>query len=336
MKESLHRQSLTTFKNNPTSYIAVGVMCGLFLILSVLVTFIDPLLLVVALPLVGLPFLFASHISCYYLRINQPITISAYFRYFLGFFRSQFRGSFRAIMSFLKSLGFYFASLLFATIIIYIIFRAQYGVVFTDSVNKLVYQYISSTEATYEDIISLLEENNNMLLTFIIYISVLAIPLAMLAFIYYISFSSISIYFRASLMVATSPLVKMSVGNTYSHHRHEMRKDWIKLNWPILLLSLLGMVAFGLLDVLLVKRIDLLPGFVMVGGVSLLMFYLPLYFTNMETIYLKYEQKFKEGNQEAIQSILLRIQNSIDLSEEEKKNLEQSLKGEQIEDEEDK
>ena len=106
-----------------------------------------------------------------------------------------------------------------------------------------------------------------------------------------------------------------------------MRKDWFLLNWPILALSLLGMALFVMLDLFCVRRIDLLPAFVIVGGVALLMFYLPFYFANMETIYKKYEPYFKEGNQRAIENILLRIQNSIELSEEEKKHLEESLRG---------
>lgn len=327
MKESLRNQSFATFKTNPVSYIAVGIMCGLFLILSVLFALIDPLLLVVALPLLGLPFLFASHISCFYLRINQPITVSAYFRYFLGFFRSQFRGSFRAIISYLKSIGFYFASVFVATIIVYIVYRLQYGEVFVEALNRFIFQYLSSAEATYDDIMNVLYENNGLLLTFFIYITVFGIPVAVLAFIYYISFSSLSIYFRTSIAFVAPPLLKMSVNNTYRHHRRKMSKDWFKLNWPLLVLSLAGMVLFALLDLLLIKRIDLLPGLVIIGGVSLLMFYLPIYFTNMETIYMKYEQNFIQGNQEAINTVLQRIQNSIDLSEEEKRNLEESLRG---------
>ena len=327
MKESLRYQSFATFKSNPSSYIAVGIMCGLFLILSVLIAFVDPLLLILALPLLGLPFLFASHISCFYLRLNQPITVSAYIRYFLGFFRSQFRGSFRVMISYLKSLGFYFGSILVATFIVYLVYRLQYGTVFVDALNKFIFQYISSTEATYDDILNILNENNGLLLTFFIYISAFGMPVGLLSFIYYISFSSLSIYFRTSIPFVASPLLKMSVSNTYRHHRHKMAKDWFKLNWPILLLSLVGMVLFALIDILLIKRIDLLPGFVIVGGVSLLMFYLPLYFTNMETIYMKYEQNFIQGNQEAINTVLQRIQNSIDLSEEEKRNLEESLRG---------
>ena len=333
MKDSLRTNSFAKFKANPTSYIAVGLMCGLFLLLVGVLAFISPSLLVIAVPLLALPFLFASHVACYYLQINQQISLSAYARYFMGFFRSQFRGSFRGLISFLKSLGFYFATIIVAGITFYLIFKAQYGDTFVNSFNTLAFQYMNNAEFTYEELVALLEDNNNMLLTFIVYISAVAIPLSMLAFIYYISFSSLSIYYRANVAFGAAALLKMSVGNTFARHRAEMRKDWFSLNWPMLVLSFAGMIGFGLLDYFLIKRIDLLPTFVIVGGVALLMFYLPFYFANMETIYKKYETHFKEGNQEAIETILIRIQSSIDLSEEEKKNLEASLRGQDNEDE---
>ena len=333
MKDSLRSISFNKFKTNPTSYLAVGVMCGLFLLLVVILAFIDPAILVIAVPLLALPFLFASHVACYYLQINQQISPTAYARYFVGFFRSQFRGSFRGLISFLKSLGFYFATLAVAGIVFYLIYKANFGDTFVDSFNSLVFNYVNNAEFTYEELIALLTQNDNMLLTFIVYISAVAIPLSMLAFIYYISFSSLSIYYRANVAFGAAALLKMSVGNTYARHRSEMRKDWFSLNWPMLALSLAGMLGFALLDLFLVKRVDLLPTFVIVGGVALLMIYLPFYFANMETIYKKYETNFKEGNQEAIETILQRIQNSIDLSEEEKKNLEASLRGQDNEDE---
>ena len=333
MKDSLRSISFNKFKTNPTSYLAVGVMCGLFLLLVVILAFIDPAILVIAVPLLALPFLFASHVACYYLQINQQISPTAYVRYFVGFFRSQFRGSFRGLISFLKSLGFYFATLAVAGIVFYLIYKANFGDTFVNSFNSLVFNYVNNAEFTYEDLIALLTQNDSMLLTFIVYISAVAIPLSMLAFIYYISFSSLSIYYRANVAFGAAALLKMSVGNTYARHRSEMRKDWFSLNWPMLALSLAGMLGFALLDLFLVKRVDLLPTFVIVGGVALLMFYLPFYFANMETIYKKYETNFKEGNQEAIETILQRIQNSIDLSEEEKKNLEASLRGQDNEDE---
>ena len=333
MKDSLRTNSFAKFKANPTSYIAVGLMCGLFLLLVGVLAFISPSLLVIAVPLLALPFLFASHVACYYLQINQQISLSAYARYFMGFFRSQFRGSFRGLISFLKSLGFYFATIIVAGITFYLIFKAQYGDTFVNSFNTLAFQYMNNAEFTYEELVVLLEDNDNMLLTFIVYISAVAIPLSMLAFIYYISFSSLSIYYRANVAFGAAALLKMSVGNTFARHRAEMRKDWFSLNWPMLVLSFAGMIGFGLLDYFLIKRIDLLPTFVIVGGVALLMFYLPFYFANMETIYKKYETHFKEGNQEAIETILRRIQSSIDLSEEEKKNLEASLRGQDNEDE---
>ena len=97
MKESLRVASLNRFKANIFSYIAVGIMCGLFLILAATLSFLDVGLFILMIPIIILPILFASHIACYYLQAQQPITVSALFRYYTGFYRPQFRSSFRGI-----------------------------------------------------------------------------------------------------------------------------------------------------------------------------------------------------------------------------------------------
>lgn len=334
MKDSLRSTSFNRFKSNPSSYIAIGIMGGLFLIIAMVIAFLSPTFLLISVPLVALPFLFASHIASYYLQINQPVTFSAFLRYYYGFFRTQFRSSFKAIISFFKALLFYFVSILIASLVFVIIFSNQYGEVFTNSLAELAYNYFYSIDATYEDLIAILNANDGMLLTFIFYVSAFGIPLAMLAFIYFISFASISIYYRANVAFAAPPLLRMSINNTYASQHKHMRKDWFALNWPLLVLSLLGMVLFAALDILLIKRIDLLPAFVMIGGVAMTVFYLPFYFTNMEVIYKKYENNFKEGNQKAIEEVLKKIQSSIDLTEEEKRSLEQSLQGRSNDEEE--
>ena len=162
MKDSLRTASFNKFKSNPSSYLAVGVMCGLFLIIATVLAFIDPLLLIFAVPLIALPFLFASHVACYYLQINQQINPSAFIRYFTGFFRAQFRGSFRGLISFLKSLAFYFGMVFVGGIVMFLIFKGQFGDTFTNSFNTLIYQYIYNPEATSEDIIQILNANDAM------------------------------------------------------------------------------------------------------------------------------------------------------------------------------
>ena len=67
------------------------------------------------------------------------------------------------------------------------------------------------------------------------------------------------------------------------------------------------------------------PAFV-IGAFILLIFFLPFYFPNMEVLYHRYEDEFKEGNRKAVEIILTRIQSSIELSEEERRKLEESFK----------
>lgn len=325
MEESLRAASFSRFKKNSSSYLAVGILCGLFLILVASLSLINETLFIIAVPLLALPFLFASHISCYYLEAGQPINLSNFFRYFFGFFRPQFRGSFRGIRSFLLSLAIYVGGMVVFYFIFYFIFRSYYGRVFDDSIVKLMKTYLDD-EATYSSIFSVLEENNGLLLTFIIYISAFPIPFAFTFFVYSISYASLSIYYRANMSINAGPaLLRLAISNTYSRYGRSIKKAWFKLNWPVLVIPTVGAAIGATIFFLLIDDVTFLPALITLGTITFFIFFLPFYFPNMEVLYHRYVNTFKEGNQMAVEAILARIQNSIELSEEERRNLEQSF-----------
>ena len=327
MNESLVSSSFNRFKKNMPSYIAVGIFCGLFLVLASILSFIDESAFLIAIPILVLPFLFASHISCYLLELEQPINVGAFFRYYTSFFRPQFRGSFRGLMSFLKSLAVYGVFLSISLITFFVVFQNQYGDTFLSSIKEIVTQYLNGGLTT-EELYSILNANDGMLLTFLSFAFSTPLPFAITAFIYFISFSSIALYYRANVASGVPSLLRIAIGEAYSKARKEMRKDWFKLNWPLLVLSLAGSITGGLICALVFKKyLFLAPAFTMCAFI-LIIFFLPFYFSNMESLYIRYENVFKEGNKKAIEVILSRIQNSIGLSEEEKRKLEESFKEE--------
>ena len=89
MKESIVATSFKRFKRNSVSYISVGVFCAIFLVFVSLLSFVDEMVFFIAVPVLAFPFLFASHVSCYLLEVGQPINMSAFFRYFVSFFRKK-------------------------------------------------------------------------------------------------------------------------------------------------------------------------------------------------------------------------------------------------------
>ena len=323
MNESVIKTSFLRFRKNMSSYIAVGVLCGLFLILVASLSFIDELIFLVAIPLLALPVLFASHISCYLLEVNEPITMRAFFRYFVSFFRPQFRGSFRAIVSFLISLLVYFGLAVISYIVMFAVFKAHYGQTFIDATNNLLEQYL--TGITYEELLNLLKENDGILLTFMSFVSALPLPASILTFVFLISYNSISLYYRANITSGAPSLLRLGIANAYRANRKVMLKDWLKLNWGLILLPIIGCACAGAICVFGTKTYTFLPAFVTIGAFALLVFFLPFYFPNMEVLYHRYEESFKEGNKKAIEIFLERIQNSIELSEEERKKLEESF-----------
>ena len=322
--ESLASQSFKRFKSNMTSYISVGVLCGLFFVLLTAFSLIDETMLVVAIPVLGLPFLFASHISCYLLSIGEPIKLGSFFRYFISFFRPQFRGSFRGIISFLKSLAVYGILMLISYFALFMVYRQQYGELFINSVNEIVNLYMAGL--SYEELIAALQANDSLMLTFLMYVSAIPLPFAITTFMYSISFNSISLYYRANINNGTPSLMRLAIANAYARYRRSMRKDWFKLNWLIIVLPLIGSALATLVYFLAVKNPLYLVPVLNAGAFIPYIFFLPFYFSNMEVLYNRYENVFKEGNKMAIESILERIQTSIDLSEEEKRNLENSFK----------
>ena len=332
MKESLYSTSFSRFKRNASSYIAIGAFCGLFLILAATLSFIDVSIAIIAIPLLVFPFMFASQVACYYLEANQPVTLSAVSRYFFGFFNPQFRSSFRGIRSFLTSLAVYFGTMIITYIVVYAIYLRVYGDTFSTAFSNVVSVY-SATDSTYEDLLRELNANDGFLLTFFTYASTIPLPFAVIWFIYSVSLNSLSVYYRLNVRGGTASLIRLAIGETYARCKGKIRKDWFKLNWPTLALSLLGSVLGGLIVYFVIKDITFLPAVVSLGSVTLLLFFLPIYFSNMEVIYSRYIGDFKNGNKAAVEAILTRIQASIDLSEEERKQLEDSFKEETKEEE---
>ena len=333
MKESLFATSFAHFKKNASSYIAVGIFSSLFIILAATLSFLDVSISLLTIPLMVLPFLFASHVACFYLEVKQPINVSSVSRYFFGFFNPQFRSSFRGIRAFLTSLAVYFGVMIFAYVLCYGIYQRVYGETFITSFKNLLNVYMSN-ETSYDDLMATLNENNGLLLTFFIYVTTIPLPFAVLWFIYSISFASVSIYYRLNIRAAAASLIRLAINATYLKCKSKMRADWFKLNWPLLVLSLLGSVIGGLIALFFIEDVNFLPAIVSLGSVALLFLFLPFYFANMEVIYCRYEQAFKEGNKVAIENVLARIQSSIDLSEEERRNLEKSFQDDDNKEEE--
>ena len=325
MSESIIKSALGRFKKNAPSYIAVGLLCGLFISLLSLFSFVDGLVFLLTIPLFALPFVFASFIACYYLEAEVPINISNFFRYYFGYFRPQFRGCFKGIKYFLLSLAVYMGGLMVFYLIFCFVFYKIYGGTFQTSLEVFILNYLYNNVG-YDELVLHLEENDGLLLRFITYISSFPIIPAFIFFVYGTSFSSLSIYYRSNILGAAPSLIRLGINNAYLNKGYKMKKDWFKLNWPLLVLPLFGAGIAILIYFLFINNITFLAPIVVLGCSASLIFFLPFYFSNMEVIYHQYEKAFKDGNKKAIEMVLARIQSSIELSEEEKRSLEESFK----------
>ena len=325
MNESILKTAFGRFKKSAPSYLAVGILCGLFMALLAMLSFIDTAIFLLTIPLFALPFLFASFIACYYLEGGFPVNISSFFRYYFGYFRPQFRGCFKGIKYFLLALACYMGGLMVAYLVACYIFFRKYGTAFQDSLEALIFDYLQNN-LSYEEIYAHLETNDGMLLTFMTYVTAFPIVPGYLMFIYGTSFSSLSIYYRTNAATTAPSLIRLAVNQTYVENGRKMRKDWFKLNWLLLVLPLLGAGVAIAIYFLLINNPSYLSPIIMLGCSIPYIFFLPFYFPNMEVLYHHYQHSFKDGSAKAIKMVLNRIQNTIDLSEEEKRSIEESFR----------
>ena len=273
------KEALARFKKNPSSYIFVGVLCGLLFVLFAVLNIIDSAMLLITIPLLLLPSLFASHVSCYYLEANEPITFRAFFHYYVGFFRPQFRGSFRGISAFLKAIGIYIIFFIFSYIFFYLFFQNRYGEEFITAYWNLFGVSSDAQSIDFNALMSnytiALYEENSIMYRFVIYTSAGALPFAITFYVYFISFASLSIYYRTNINSASGALLRLAVINAYTKNGRRMRRDWFKLNWPLLILSLVGAFVGAVVAKFLLRNIDLISPFILIGAVLFIAFFLP-------------------------------------------------------------
>ena len=323
MNESLIKVSFARFKKNMASYIPVGIMCGLAFVLTATLAFAGGLYFIIAIPLIVLPILFASQVSCYFIETKEQITMSAFSRYYIGFFRSQFRGSYRGIFAFLIAVGIFFLMLFLSYFLMYYVFVGHYGDYFLNEVNTLIENY--SSGMTSLELIEAASESRVLMMFFNLTVAA-PMPFAILAFIVIVSYNSLSVYYRLNVTSGAPSLLRLGIATAYQTMRKKLIGDWLKLNWWLIALPIVGALIAGSVCVFGYRAFNLLSPSLVVGAVTPLIFFLPFYFPNMEVLYQRYEDYFKEGNKKAIEIILERIQNSIELSEEERRSLEQSFR----------
>ena len=178
--KDLARKSYESYKSHKLTSWILGLFCGLVLTGLVILCMIDTLLLIIIVPFVLLPFLFACHMLHLSLAYEQTLTLSSFGRFFTMYFRHPFRGVFNFFQSLLR---YVIASLICEAVfglVSYIVCVSIDQSSFYQMINTFMELMMSSEGVS--DLKVALGDNYSM---YLIFMNVSTIPASIVSFIYF-------------------------------------------------------------------------------------------------------------------------------------------------------
>ena len=319
-KEKYHYDASNTW--------VLGIICGLFCAAFVFLNFFISGIGILIIPLLVLPFFFACYLSHLDLLKDKTLTFKSHWRNFFLFFVPPFNSSFRFWKSFFKSLlVFIIAMTAISFIYQFFISDADFEYIYNTFYNLQDALYDTEVEFSEEYLANILKENNYLLANYLLIAFDIPFLVAVLAFIYFISKSSISIYFKLHFKSSNPMLLKMTINDIIRKNRKTYFKNYLTLNWPLFVLLAIGFT----LGLIISRQYYYNPltclTFAIVAGLALTIFFMPFYFPNMEVLYDTMEEEFKAESEKARNKILHTILDNEFLSSEDRENLKNTLFG---------
>lgn len=322
-KSKLKQLASEYYHYSPLSCWILGITSGALIAAIIAFDLFIPFASFLTVPFLIVPIYFATTIQHVMLKSQHQITVRSSFRTFILYFRRDFFGTFSIIFNFVKSV------LVFLILETTISFIAQYIFVllnpsFVASVESL-YALITSYDFNYQDIINALEANNYLLLNYATIVMVPSYVLATIFFVYNLSRYSMIVYYKMHIGRADSRFAKLVYQFSLRGNRMSMLRNYLSLNWPLYLLLVLGSAGGAVFGYFFFHDILKTIAFSLLGGALLGMFFLPFYFSNQQALYDTCVPLYKDVTKQVTSSIIGNLQADIDLSEQEKERLEETL-----------
>lgn len=276
----VRQAALTKYKAHKFNSWIISIICGLFIGALCLLGLVSELLIVLVIPFVILPFLFACVLSHASLAEKDELTAGNLFGFYRLFYRPPFFSSFSAIRSFFKAL---LAEILFglaATGIIYAIYSTSES--FVVSLNQLI-EMVSDMSITTEQYQNLLEANGGELGHFMDLTNSVNFLIFSFAFIFFILKEEITIYIR--VVTKNIPLAHQIARNSIKDNSKKFHTAYFALNWPLFVVLIVGMIGGCILSILAFNNYSICGAVGLAMGIALSSVFLPFYFANMESIF---------------------------------------------------
>ena len=307
----LKQDALKIYKASPVASWILGLTTGLLITAIISIDLLLHGITVVTFPLLILPIVFSGMISHIVLKAEQQVTVLLF-----------------SIIIFLSSemLISFVASSIFATT----------NSTFVDTVNQF-YELLNNMEVTMDDFLRVMYMNGGVLFNYICVCFFPSFYLAVLSFIYHISRSSISAYYRIQAKEADNRFIRMVYSEVRRKNGGRLFKDYLSLNWPLFILLTVGFAGGVIGGYFWKQDIAFMFSLSLIGSALMVTFFLPFYFANQEAIFEKYSGEYDKATATVTSGIIEMMQRSIDLTTEEKERIENSFekKNNPLEDEKD-
>ena len=324
MNNSLRRSAIEKFKMNPLAFVCLGVFFCIFASLCVALSLLVPFLGAIAIVLFAIPLLFGVIVQTMNVAFFEKVEFKFIVLLSFGYYNPQFAGSLRVLWTFLKSIIIELISFIIIILITGAVAHSLHPAEF-DGAFALFRQEFLSGSMTGEELTSILDMNGRILLH-VYNISICGSALVFyIAFIFQLFYNTLGIYFRSVLKPTALMLGKRSINSAIRANKGKILKDFLYLNWPLLVLGLLGACLGGYLSIVVSKDYIYIQDFGLIGALLLMAFYFPMYLANMNALYEKYHFIVILGVNNSIKETMEKIQKNIDLSEEDKEKIKETL-----------
>ena len=297
--KELRQKAFDKYKSHKLNSWILSIICGFFLAALTLFGLISEALILILIPFLILPFLFACVLTHASLEEKDELTAGKLFGFYRLYYRPPFFSSFSAIRSFFKALLVEIVLGFIATWIIYAFYSQS--TTFVVSLNQVI-ESVSDMTVTTEQYQAALDANGGELGHFMDLTNGVNFLIFASAFILFILREEITIYIR--VVTKNIPLAHQIARQSIKANIKKFNKAFFALNWPLLVILLAGMVGGVILSILVFKNYSICGAVGLAVGIAISSVFLPFYFPNMEMIFEELAIDISGASEEYIQKVL--------------------------------
>ena len=277
----LRANSRENIRKNGLISIAIMFFCGLICGASMLIglLFVDLLILVV--PLIVLPTMFAFQRAILVLKSEQTLTFSLVFSGYQTYFNPRFSSTYSFFKNLLWLLIVYVGTGFVSMFVVNLVF---YNLDFMGF--KAILEEIVNSDLAYETIALIYENHMEFIEIYMMAISLPSLFMVAIMAFYFYSTTGHSFFLRVSGVKYPGQYIKDLFIRTIRKNRGEFLKYYFALNWPMYILFFGGLALGGYVGSIFRFTYGSIFSFAVAFGILLSFgIYGAVYFANKEAIY---------------------------------------------------